>query len=113
MPEPPDIPRGLGRKTKLKGTGVTEGIDDVGHKLVVEDNWKNQAHAHALLERPWVGRTSFVVDPKQDISLRGDCRRQRARVSETPAQHTTACKISSRVSWVDLTEDREAPGKRR
>ena len=75
------IPRGPCRKTRLKVTRVTEGIDDLGQKFVVEDNWTDQAHAHALRERAWVGRTAFVFDPEEDANLGGDCRRQRARAT--------------------------------
>ena len=127
---PYKIPRGPGRKTRLKVTRVTEVFDDLGQKFVVEDNWTDQAHAHALRERPWVGRTSFVVDPEEDINLGGDCRRQRARVTydnehiapslqpkagDENYEHITSSLLpkarderrSSRVSWADLSIDEE------
>ena len=106
------IPRGPGRKTKLKVTRTTEGIDDLGQKFVVKDNWTDQAHAHALRERPWVGRTSFVVDPEEDVNYGGDYRRQRAQVIND-YEHTTSSLLpkagderrSSRVSWADIDEE--------
>ena len=106
------IPRGPGRKTKLKVTGTTEGIDDLGQKFVVKDNWTDQAQAHALRERPWVGCTSFVVDPEEDVNYGGDYRRQRAQVIND-YEHTTSSLLpkagderrSSRVSWADIDEE--------
>ena len=75
-----------------------------------------------------MGRTSFVVDPEEDINLGGDCRRQRARAphdyehiapslqpkaGDEDYEHIAPSlqpkagdeKISSRVSWADLSID--------
>ena len=78
----------------------------------MKDNWTDQAHAPALRERLWVGRTSFVVDPEEDINLGRDYRRQRAQVIND-YEHTTSSllpkagdkRISSRVSWADIDEE--------
>ena len=73
---PYKIPWGGGRKTELKATKIIEGINDLGHKFVIDDNWSAQAHAGTILERPWLGRTSFVIYPEEeDFYPGGDHRR--------------------------------------
>ena len=96
------------RKTKLKGTRVTQGIDDLGHKLR-SSSLRTILQIRLTLTRYLSirrgGRPSLGVDPEEDITLGGDCRHQRAWVSQTPAQHTTTCKMLSRASWADIDEE--------
>ena len=102
------IPRGPGRKTKLMNIRITEGTSLDGKKFVIKDDWTKPSNSHRLLTTNWVGRTTFTVDPDEDIDLGGDYRRQRLRAQpslETPHRSTTSSTPKpSTVSWADLLD---------
>ena len=101
------VARGPGRRTKLEPTRITEGVDELGQRFRIEDDWRDPAQSHRVLDLQWVGKTYFKVDPIEDIDLGGDYRRQRDRAQassvQTKSNHTNIAQL--RVSWADMDSD--------
>ena len=104
---PYKIPRGPGRKTRLKSVRITEGINELGESFRVVDDWMDPTQAHKLLDKMWVGKTFFDVEHEEDVSMGGDYRRQRDRAHASSVAPTLG-KIDEpkrpRVSWADLQD---------
>ena len=101
------VARGPGRRTKLEATRVTEGINELGQRFRIEDDWRDPIQSHRILDTPWVGKTHFRVDPVEDQELGGDCRRQRDR-AQLSSQHISSSQPPSarpRVSWADMDSE--------
>ena len=113
---PYKIPRGPGRKTKLKKIRVTEGVTEDGQEFRIEDDLTKPDNSHKVLAMNWAGSTSFEIEAEEDISLGGDCRRQRIRVDSIAAASCTQgvefAPRCQRVSWTD-TYDSEGPQSER
>ena len=101
------IPRGPGRKTRLKSVRITEGINELGQSFRIVDDWMDPTQAHKLLDKMWVGKTFFDVNRDEDVSMGGDYRRQRDRAhasSVAPILKGNDEPKTPRVSWADLQD---------
>ena len=101
------VARGPGRRTKLEATRVTEGINELGQRFRIEDDWRDPIQSHRILDTPWVGKTHFRVDPVEDQELGGDCLRQRDRAqSNSQGDPSNQQQVARpRVSWADLDSE--------
>ena len=119
---PYKVARGPGRKTKLRVTRITEGINQLGQKFSIKDDWTNPERSHRRMAMSWIGKTTFEVDPEEDITLGGDYRRHfdqehmsPLRLDDTNATQIThapdAIRVTSnqtrasarpRLAWVDM-----------
>ena len=108
---PYKIPRGPGRRTKLKKIRVTEGVTEGGQEFRFEDDWAKPENSNKILSMNWIGSISFEVEAEEDISLGGDCRRQRIRVdSIAVASCTQGAGIAPRGQGVSRADTYDSEG---
>ena len=92
---PCEAARGPGSKTRLQSLRLTYGIDEVGRRLEVKDNWTDES-GRPLSSMSWTGRTVFLVDKTHTKRWGTDQRRQRVEVRN---RRTSVC-----TSWADVAE---------
>ena len=56
---PYKIPRGPGRRTKLKKIRVTEGVTEDGQEFKIKDDWTKPENSHKVLSMNWIGSTNL------------------------------------------------------
>ena len=95
------VPNGPGRKTRLNTVRETIGIDEVGCRFKLTDDWTRKADAHRVLPARWTGITVFRTSEHDDKDFGEDQRRQRERAR---GQVRAAATASTRLSWADLSD---------
>ena len=112
---PYKVPRGPGRKTKLRKIRTTEGTTAAGQRFKIVDDWTKPENSHRLLSTCWVGSTTFKVDEQEDIDLGGDYRRQRSRAIGPAAQfnmyNIMPASDAPKFSWADAQDSDDAAGE--
>ena len=93
---PKSIPNGPGEKKRLAATRETIGINELGERFTVSDDW-TQAAPRSSLSRMWTVVTLFKTMPVGDLKFGGDQRRQRDRLGLPQCSP-----VKARVSWADL-----------
>lgn len=55
------LPTGPKSSAQLVGLRYTEGVDTVGRRFHILDDWTSEQNAHRLLDFSWRGRTTFCL----------------------------------------------------
>ena len=102
------VPRGPGKKTRLKSTRRTIGVDEFGKEFDFIDDWTEENRAHKMMSSRWTGITLFATVAYDDKVFGGDQRRQRQR-SEGFSRSGGGPSISTRAtevkkSWADYSD---------
>ena len=98
---PDEVPRGPGRKTRLRNSRVVHGMDGEGRRFTTTDDWSEHGTS-GITSTPWTGKTIFLVDKIHDSHWGTDQRRQRDEVSN--AQTSRASAPAPRPRWADLSD---------
>ena len=97
--DPNMAPRGPGRKTKLQGIRVTQGVRSNGEKFREEDVW-NSGHTETTQTQPWTGTTTFMVDKTYSKEYGTDQRRQRVSFENYIRQARFSRR--EKLAWADF-----------
>ena len=95
---PSSVPRGPGRKTRLQGIRITQGVRSNGEEFPEEDFW-NDSHIDSTQVQPWTGTTTFRVDKAYSKSYGTDQRRQRVAFDNSIRQARFS--NHERLTWAD------------
>ena len=102
---PSKSPEGQAERPNLVQCGSPGAFFEQGNKFSIRDDWTNPDCSHRILNKKWVGKTYFDVDPEEDLGLGGDYRRQRDRAQPNPASTPQPKTATARVSWADMDSD--------
>ena len=87
----------------MKSSRVTDGVDSLGRKFVINDKWDAAGSAPST-STPWTGRTVFHVDKTHDGRWGTDQRRQRDEINNNDYQNIDLTEGRPRLHWADLVD---------
>ena len=61
------VAKGPSSDEKLNVVRFTKGVTQSGHKFEFHDNWHKSQNSHRILDEPWIGYTSFVVEGRASL----------------------------------------------
>ena len=91
---PLKIPKGPSSVEKLSVVRFIKGVMKSGKVFEFHDNWQDGKNAHRVLDEPWVGCTTFVVEDKANL--------MDVQLGRDGAQEVVSM---ARLRWCDILEE--------